>query len=544
MAGDRDIDLTISATDKASKVIEGVSDEVAKLDDVTLEVDADVGEAKSRIQTLAEQVEGLTDTAREVRIEFAEKQLERQLQGILKQLDQVDDPVAIAITQTDLENTLTDMEELRELAGRDIEFKVNVDDQVGTSLDKVESSARAAGASVGTIGGAIGELPGIEGLGPVAEGLGQLSEAALEGEASIKDIGKALAIMGGTAVVLQGVQKVMQSIAESKAFDEEKAKEFKEAIDDVGDSTRAVLDVIKQTQSVTGRAGGLLGTRVLDDTKDITKQLDAAGVSVEQFALAVQRGGEPLDEAVGKLEAMKTAAEEAFKQDPTDEAKRKKILEYNDAIEILKETHKTYSDQVSNDESWAHWIAGGDTAKATTDAWNRTLEEGIGWLDGTADSMHGTSDKTKDLTDAYADAKQKANDLTYANQLLRGDLDQHGAYLRLQAQFDETKRKGQEAMDAVKTGASDADEKMRDYELSVIDSKTAVMDFNDEWGTVDTDQTLQMNTQIDRGEFDQVLVDVGKATSTTHWIDVRVRTTVDRAWNEVIDSIRFGGSRT
>ncbi|MET0911035.1 MAG: hypothetical protein ABWZ99_16335 [Ilumatobacteraceae bacterium] len=455
--------------------------------------------------------------------------------------------VTLDVNTSEVATAAGDVDALQADAGTAITIPIDVDadklDTIKAKTDAVGESGRAGSAAIGGIGGSISELPGIGSLGPIAESLGQLTENALEGGESIAGMTSAIGILGGTALVMAGIQKVMQSIAETKAFNKEKAESFKSAIDEVGDSTRAVLEVIKETQSVTGRAGGIFGSGVLEDTKDITKELDAAGVSVDEFTLAVQQGGPALDAAVTKLEAMKTAAEEAFKADPTDEAKRQKILEYNDAIEILKETHKTYADQVSSDESWAHWIAGGDAAKTTGDAWNTTLEKGIGWLHGTGTAMDGTKSKTDDLAGSYDEARRKADDLTYANALLRGDIDKHDAYLRLQNQFDETKRKGQEAMDAVKTGAADADTKMRDYELSVSDSKIAVMDFNDEWSTVDTDQTIAMNTKIDRGEFDSVLTDIGEVTSKVQYIDVRVRTAVDTAWNNVINSIRLGGTR-
>lgn len=123
----------------------------------------------------------------------------------------------------------------------DIEVDTGKLDQVKHSADDVESSGRAASASVGTIGNAISEMPGVEGLGPVAEGLGQLSEAALEGEANIKQIGVALGGMAAVALVMKEVQGHFEKIAAIKAFRKDQVDDYTDALKEA-DST---LDAIK-----------------------------------------------------------------------------------------------------------------------------------------------------------------------------------------------------------------------------------------------------------------------------------------------------------
>jgi hypothetical protein len=74
---------------------------------------------------------------------------------------------------------------------------------------------------------------------------------------------------------------------------------------------------------------------------------------------------------------------------------------------------------------------------------------------------------------------------------------------------------------------------MRDYQHAQNDAKLEVMDFNEEWGNVDFDQTVKMTTKIDRADFDSLDRDLNDVTSRTQLVDVRVRTTVDQAWQRL-----------
>ena len=245
----------------------------------------------------------------------------------------------------------------------DVQVDIDADtdrlDTVKSKLDQVESSGRAGGTAISGIGGSISELPGVGALGPIAESLGQLTENALEGGESIKGIGSALGVLGGTAAVMWGIQKAMQSIADTDAFNEEQAEAFRTALEEVKDEAQAVLDVIEQAGGVKGRAGGLFG--MFEGTKDITAELLEAKVGADEFITAVTEGGPALDTVVGKLTAMRDALKEQQEQslnniEKYDEVTRK-VDAFDDAIEITKETLKNYTTEQKGSAEMAEFLA-------------------------------------------------------------------------------------------------------------------------------------------------------------------------------------------
>jgi len=436
-----------------------------------------------------------------------------------------DTDVRISADTSGIATAAGDVDALQADAGTPITIDIDVDadklNTVKSKLDDVGDSGRAGGTAIGGIGNAVSELPGVGALGPIAESIGQLTENALEGGESLRGMGKAVGVLGGTALVMYGIQRAMQSIADTKAFNTAQTESFTEALKEAESAAQAMLTVLKEAGGVEGRAGGF--GPLFEGTKDITANLVDAKVSADEFILAVTEGGPALDTVVGKLVVMRDAAREAFEQSLSEED-RAKMLEYNDAIEIVNETLK--NNKAATDDN----VVSNDFLK--------------GALEDSAGAAHEASDKTKDLAGAYDAARRKADDLTYANALLRGDIDKRDAYLRLQDQFDDLKTKGSEAWDAAATGADDAESKMREYEIAQGDAKIAVMDFNDEWGAVDLDKTIALNTNIDRGEFDTVMGDIDSATRGSKVIDVRIRTTVDQAWNNVMNIIPGSGRIT
>jgi methyl-accepting chemotaxis protein len=304
----------------------------------------------------------------------------------------------------------------------------------------------------------------------------------------------------------------MAKAAKVKAFRKEEVQDYNKALKETDTTLGAIKAKLEEDEGIFANWFG--------SEEDVSGVFTALGLGVGDVAELIAGGTTKIDAWAAALRAAGVdsdgvaIAAGVLKQNVEDLA----AAQDNAAIsaQFLKDT---------TDGQTASWDAAKDSVK-----------ELAAGLDGSADSARNVTARTRDLADGLGEARDAADDLRHANEQLRGDLSQQEAYLNLQAQFDETKRKGTEAMEAVASKSKDADSKMRDYELSVIDSKTAVMDFNDEWGNVTLDQQLTMNAKVERGQFDDLIVDVGKATSTVRWIDVRVRTTVDQAWERVMGS--------
>jgi len=318
----------------------------------------------------------------------------------------------------------------------DTKIVIDVDadklDQVKHKADDATGSSRAASTAIGGIGNSVSELPGVGALGPLAESFGQLTENALEGEASIGDMGKAIGVLGGTAVVMFGIQKAMKSIAETDAFNEEQAEDYADAIKEVGEGAKAVLETLKKTGEVTGRAGGLFGTGVFEGTKNITKLLLDAGVTADEFADAVSKGGPALDIVTGKLRVMRNAAAAVDNKDVFDDAR---VKQYDEAIEIVTESHGNYADAVATtttNQEFANTstrgaVEGlevlGPTLDEVAEAQERAgeasvkmaerVEEGMGRAGDAADRLLGKLDLERAVINWNSSVKEMADKFAY-----------------------------------------------------------------------------------------------------------------------------------
>lgn len=266
----------------------------------------------------------------------------------LKELDGADIDVDAKGAVTDLGRVETAagdaMGAVDKLDAQAVHIDIDVDadklDTVKRKTDDIGDSGRAGSTAIGGIGNAVSELPGVGALGPIAESLGQLTENALEGGESIAGIGKAVGVLGGTAIVMMGIQKAMASIAETDAFNEEQVESFRDALKETGDAAQAVLDTIREAEGVQGRTGGILGA--FEGTKEISPILNRARISADEWADAVTKGGRSLERVNAKLRAYQDRLKEQRLAHEAGEAGALDLFEaYNDvdgAIEITSET--------------------------------------------------------------------------------------------------------------------------------------------------------------------------------------------------------------
>jgi len=375
-------------------------------------------------------------------------------------------------------------------------------DEVGKSAD---SSKSVLANMVGNATQDLGALGGVAGSAGVAIGqMGEyMADAAASGE-GFKSILKNFAGVGlpiaGVSIALAGISKVMSSIAASKAFDTERAEAYAKAIESVGESSRAVLEVIKQTQGVTGRAGGLFGTRALDSTKDITKQLNDAKVSADDFAKAVEQGGAPLDQAVAKLEELRATAKAAYEIKPTDE-NAQALSNATAAIEILREEHQKYADQLNRDDTFAKFQANSISGKAATEAWTKVLDGGIdslkgaeSALDDTADAEKNAADKARLLADKVAAFNAQYDEMT-------GRIDASNAVLDLGDAFDAVTEAAGRTYLMLRDHNPEVEAQLREQARLQNDLKTKIIEYHDEIGRLPPEAITRINALIDEGDL-------------------------------------------
>jgi hypothetical protein len=181
--------FTSEGADKVESQIEDIADAAEKLDgEIEVDVTADTREAETRIQRFEREVDGLTDDARELRVEFRSQQINKEIKKTLRELEKLDDPVDIEAKTGDLERAQQDLKDLAELAERKYEIEIDADPK--------RTAKRAAGDMEGlneTSQRGIGVLRG------VTDELGETAQAGGVAGAAFVDAGEAVEIFGAKA---------------------------------------------------------------------------------------------------------------------------------------------------------------------------------------------------------------------------------------------------------------------------------------------------------------------------------------------------------
>jgi hypothetical protein len=174
----QDLETRLVATDKASKVIEGVADELDKVDG--REVEATVGvddEATTEIRSISERLAALDDADKLIVLRAQAKDAERDIDRILRSLgriDQMDDEEvriridALGTARADLERV---SDEIRRLDGETARVDVEADtsrfdsglDRIGDRLDYLGVPLGAVTSALGSGGSVVGGVAAIAG---------------------------------------------------------------------------------------------------------------------------------------------------------------------------------------------------------------------------------------------------------------------------------------------------------------------------------------------------------------------------------------------
>jgi hypothetical protein len=246
------------------------------------------------------------------------------------------------------DDVTTDADELAAALKRIDDVKITAADagfdDVDQALGHTTDNSRVASTAIGGIGNSISELPGVGTLGPVAESMGMLAENALEGEANIKGLVVAGGGLAALGLVMNVISRAMSSMAESKAFRKEQAQGFADAVSDVGAGIQAVNTALEDTDTLTGRTGGMGG--FFEKTTDVTAELVELGYTQRDVNAAIAEGGAPLDQMIARLRDAESASrDEAAALGNAGEVNVHALEQanrYGAAVEVLTETRADY----------------------------------------------------------------------------------------------------------------------------------------------------------------------------------------------------------
>lgn len=335
-------------------------------------------------------------------------------------------------------------------------------------------------------GNATQELPGVaNAFGPLNMAMSQAVEYAAEGNINIGKMVAAGLAMGGVAVAIGVVTSQLaehkREVEASRKRVDEWAKAIRGGKDDLADLAREALKI---------------DLSVFGDTKEITDELAALGMTADQFFSLVE-GGQPAIDAWAK-EMQKAGFEvmdykSALLNGSTEQINFSTVLgaamsatnEYARAQELAAVQAKVFG--TATDE------AGGSVTR----------------LGKTATEMYG--EYAKAGREAMVDVEEAADDVTESvedirDELagLRQDIANDQSAIDLADQFDQFRTSAVDAYTATAEGAEDAEEKQRDYQSELNATKQAVIDYATEVLGLPAERVTEFVAMIDQGQADQV----------------------------------------
>ena len=307
MASEHELGIRFTATGAADveRQIEGIADQVDDLNkgEVEIDVTADTREAETRIERFEREVDGLTDDARELRVEFRSSQINKEIKKSLRELEKLEDPVDIEVATADLERAQKDLRDLEELAERKYEIQIDADpkrtaQRASGDLSALDSAALSSADRFQSLGGSVRGVT--DELGLASSGVNSFAIGALDaGDVAVQmgekfglsasaaaSLGTALGVAGIGAVIAGTAIPAIMSLTSSQ---EELNEETKAATDRINEQ----LGLLESFDEFAGQTG-LVAEALFGDLDD--EQLT-------KFSRFTESLGTTIPDALQKLEA-------------------------------------------------------------------------------------------------------------------------------------------------------------------------------------------------------------------------------------------------
>lgn len=286
----------------------------------------------------------------------------------------------------------------------------------------------------------IGQIGGAAGSAGVL--IGQLAEYAVDGNIALGQLVKFVGPIAALAVVGGKLASEWQKNAETSQFMREQVEGLTEALGETASAAEAVQKVLEDT--------GKIELRIFDETRDVTADMAALGLTVEQFAQLVAGSKTGIDEWADRMRA---AGADAEILDEVVLAAQQQHHNLAGAQERAAINAKVFGD------------AEKDAADKTSEA-NDKIERGRRAMDdagGSASSfegrLQGVAREEKYVADKAAEAAQGIRDLrTEVVQGLSGFHDYESAGLALADQLIDLKKSTDEYNKGVEDGTLKGDE--------------------------------------------------------------------------------------
>lgn len=318
-------------TASATKSLDGVEADAKALDKLSPEVhvDADVRDGERAIDKFDKELEALTKSGRELRIEFRQEVLEGKISTILRQLEGLDDPVEIEAKTQQLDTAIGDLKDLKELAERKYEVEVDVDPKrnakrAADDLEGMRGRADGLQSALPALRGFTDEMGSTAaGAGIAGQALGDLGDFSLIlgekfgiSEKAMAGLGTAMGGLGlgvvAVGLAVTGIQALWKRFGESATQDLTKVtdaqKKLNAAVKDgkLDEAAQSFTDAYGKFLPVIHRAG--------ISTQEFVDILAGSGVRSEEVQAKLAKHRDELGNYTGTSKAASEAIAQAADQ--------------------------------------------------------------------------------------------------------------------------------------------------------------------------------------------------------------------------------------
>lgn len=193
------------------------------------------------------------------------------------------------LTASDLDGNLdsiTDSIRRMDMATNSAEGRMG---EMGAAMRRVTTEAdRSRSVMANMMGNAVQELPVVsDAMGPLNVALGQFAEYASDGNISLKGLAATAGPMAGVGAAVWYLNRQFDLMKKKEAFRTDRIKTYEEALRKGGNAVDALTDHLRELGKVETQTTMNAANPFAEATRDITDELIAAGLTVEDYTRLV-----------------------------------------------------------------------------------------------------------------------------------------------------------------------------------------------------------------------------------------------------------------
>lgn len=370
----------------------------------------------------------------------------------------VTDRVDITADSTDVVDARTEVDRLRDLARDPVRVSIDLDDADVSRVKRAGDEVRTIGVNAEGLQRGVGPLRGFtDELGGAAGAAGTATNALIDAGEAVEIFGAQLGLsqqtLGRVSLALGGIGLAVGAATWAWS-------QYRQAQDAARERAEKLIEVQRQLADGKYREAA---EQLTEQYGELFTDAIAEGLSYQQVVDAITSDSGALTLAVGEQGRVMSGT-------------------YRDAAGAVTELSGITAGSL--EQLRQRWQTANDELTST--------EQITGQLESAFKSASDEADETARSVDTIGEAFDG----------LRRQLSADRSALDVADQFDRVEEAALTAWAAAANGTDDADAAARDYQRSIIDAKSDVLDLVTELGNVPEETTAEVLALIDEGSFD------------------------------------------